>query len=94
MQQTSLSAYYERVKPSLGERQFAVYRLIKASERDWSNSEIGRALGWSINRVTPRVKELRDLGILTLSGKRRCAITGLTVCAWKVRPVITQEKLF
>lgn len=85
VQSTSVAAYYERVRPKLGEKQAAVIRTMRHSDKDWSNNELARSLGWPINTVTPRVKELREMGLVTLSRKRKCGITGLLVNAW--RPV-------
>ena len=47
-----------------------------------TNMEIAAGLGWSINRVTPRVYELRKLGYLEQKEKRSCGITGRLAMAW------------
>ena len=52
---------------------------------DMTNMEVASALHWSINRVTPRVFELRDAGLVVSNGKRRCGVTGNTSYAWKVK---------
>ena len=87
IQETSLEAYLE-VKPRLGEKQKEVYRLLKNATRmgfDMTNMEIAQALRWSINRVTPRVYELRQAGLVVLSRKRKCSVTGRRAMAWRVR---------
>ncbi|RLC88031.1 MAG: hypothetical protein DRJ03_03975 [Chloroflexi bacterium] len=87
IQETSLEAYLE-VKPRLGEKQKEVYRLLKNATRvgfDMTNMEIAQALKWSINRVTPRVYELRQSGLVVLSQKRKCGVTGRRAMAWRVR---------
>jgi len=87
IQETSLEAYLE-VKPRLGEKQKEVYRLLKNATRvgfDMTNMEIAQALRWSINRVTPRVYELREKGLVVLSQKRQCSVTGRRAMAWRVR---------
>ena len=82
MQATSLEAYEEVVK-TLGKRQYAVYTTIKHNSTSLTNSEIADALGWSINRVTPRVFELRKQGLVCEDRRRYCDITGRTVIAWR-----------
>lgn len=88
MQETSLQAYHSLTPSQLAHSQRMVYTLVKAatdSGMDMTNMEIARALGWSVNRVTPRVKELRDDGFLFLWRKRRCAVTGRRAMAWRAR---------
>lgn len=58
-QQTSLLAY--RSLEHIGQKQKACYRIIKVLG-PVCNQDIGYQLNWEINRVTPRVKELRELG--------------------------------
>jgi len=47
--------------------------------------ELAGNLHWSINRVTPRVSELRHLGVLEESQVRTCKVTTYTAIAWKVK---------
>jgi hypothetical protein len=67
-------------------------RVIKAArqlenvEMDWSNTELAVHLGWSINRITPRVKELRDMDIVIKSQRRKCRVNkDSTVIAWRLK---------
>jgi len=85
---TSLNAYYGEVLPNIGSRQQTVLELFISNNeiKDYTNSEISEILGWGINRVTPRVFELRYQGLLEESQKRSCKITGRTAIAWKLRP--------
>jgi len=83
---TSLKAYINEVSPTLGARQVAVLEVFEAKNgADLTNEELGQALGWAINRVTPRVFELRTLGIVEDAGKRRCSVTGREVHSWRVK---------
>jgi hypothetical protein len=50
----------------------------------YNNRQIAQILKWPINCVTPRVLELRELGLVVLAGKRKDTFTGLTVMHWKV----------
>ena len=86
MQPTSLEAF-EAIKPKLGQAQQRVLDVFYENPdiRDWTNAELASNLGWSINRVTGRVYELRQLGILEESRQRSCRITGYTAIAWKIK---------
>lgn len=52
-------------------------------ERDWTNQEIAKKLGWEICSVTGRVHDLRAKGYLYFNRKRICKITGNKVMAWR-----------
>lgn len=82
LQQTSLFAYYTEIKPTLGERQKVVFEELKKSGQ-MTNSEIAASLHAPINTITPRVHELRKMGLVKEWGKRVCKVTGRTVIAWE-----------
>lgn len=85
VQQTSLDAF-ERIKPSLGERQRQVLRVFLLNRRkSYTNHELARELKLEINTVVPRVYELREKGLLVLAGKRPCSITHHDCLAWMLR---------
>jgi hypothetical protein len=81
---TSLMAFFGEVEPSLGDRQMMVYQALRLLGPSTS-MELSRYLGWSINRVTPRVFELRQGFFVVAGEKRPCKITGRTAYEWKVR---------
>ena len=83
--QTSIEAYYEEVMPKLGLRQTQVYNALK-SLGNASNMMIARYLGWSINRVTPRVLEMRNLvpPLIKESGVTQCSVTGRNAKYWEI----------
>lgn len=88
VQQTSLLAYRERVLPHLGESQRAVLEVVVDATGkgfDMTNMEIAQVLRWSINRVTPRVLELRERGLVVEHGRRACGVTGNLALAWRVK---------
>ncbi len=96
MQETSIKAYLNEIAPTLGARQINVLEVFeRIGAKDLSNSELGVALGWTINRVTPRVSELRKLGILEESCVRTCQITNRQVHAWRLKdqPVISPRAI-
>lgn len=83
MQLTSLEAYRE-IQPYLGNAQRQVMDIMSMFRlTGMTNMEIAKQLGWSINRVTPRVKELRDKGLVKEIGKRCCTVTGRKAIVWK-----------
>ncbi len=83
MQTTSLIPYFRCVLPTLAERHQAVIKALHGS--DMTNSELSHILGWEINRVTPRVKELREKGLVEEKTRRRCNHTGRTAIVWGLR---------
>lgn len=82
---TSLDAYFARVLPRLADSQAEVFQVLSNATSDMTNNEIAKALGWSICRVTGRMKELRDMGLVVSNGKRRCGVTQNRVYSWKLR---------
>lgn len=84
IQDTSLQAYETEVRPTLGARQWEVKKVL-ADHVNMTNAEISRALGWEINRVTPRVNELVKMGYVEAAGKRLCMQTGRRVYAWHLK---------
>jgi len=81
LSQTSLEAY-RSILLELGDKQLKVLRVFKGGQA-LTNMEVAEILGWSINRVTPRVLELREKSLLEEKEKRFCAITGRRASAWK-----------
>lgn len=69
MEQTSLFAY-NSIQNKLGENQKKVYAVIKVFGV-LCDQEIAIALGWSINRVTPRRGELVKKGIVIKQGTKQ-----------------------
>ena len=78
---TSLSSYLLEIEPTLGERQSYVLNAFKEMG-EFTNSELSVYLHWSINRVTPRVFELRKKGLLRRSLTRSCKVTGRSATVW------------
>lgn len=78
---TSLLAYSD-IKVDLGARQKKILEIITYLG-SCTNTEITRYSGIAINRVTPRVLELRDKGLVILDTKRKCKVTGRLAMAWR-----------
>lgn len=49
-----------------------------------SFQEISRFLGWTVNRIIPRVDELRKAGRVVPAIKRQCTVTGHDCQTWTV----------
>jgi len=81
-QQTSIDAYYSLINLS-GKRK-EVYDAINSLETA-CNLDIAYYLKWSINRITPRVKELRELDLVEEDRRAKTFRTGKTVIYWKIK---------
>ena len=86
--QTSLEAYYNEIIPIMGLRQLEVLKALETIVNA-SNMMIATHLGWSINRVTPRINELRKSNppLVIESGVYKCQITNRKVNYWKINPL-------
>lgn len=84
VQNTSKLSYARDVFPTLGDRQHEVYEAIRTASHGLTNSEIADKLGNPINTITPRVFELRGMGLVVEDIKRACSITGRRAIAWKL----------
>jgi len=70
IKETSTDAY-DSIQDTIPEKQSAVYSIFKNEpDRDFTNEQVKEILGWEINRITPRVKELTDAGLIVVVGKR------------------------
>ena len=82
MQKTSLEAY-KILEPELGTMQYMVFNCINAYPDGVSNIDLCRMLKRPINTITPRVKELRDKGIVIYIHTKVDHITHRRVMCWK-----------
>ena len=82
---TSLWAYQLATK-NLGAKQKQALDALRFFP-DATNAEIAQKLGWPINRVTPRMGELRSLDepLVLEAGRRRCKVTGGMAYCWKAK---------
>src|ERR1017187_6260886 len=84
---TSLHAY-ALLTQHLTDRQKEVLDRLRCFP-DVTNMELAVSMGWTVNRITGRVGELRKLGLVLDAGKRPCKITGGTSHCWKAKhPVL------
>lgn len=80
-QYTSALAF-QSLKDNLGAKQFDVFCAISILG-ECNNQELARHLGWEINRITPRVYELRGKGLVTESRREKDVVTGRLTNYWK-----------
>ena len=59
-----------------------IYDILKTKGKA-TNRMIAKALGWDINRVTGRVTELVNLGMVTSNGTYKDKQTNRTVTLWE-----------
>jgi hypothetical protein len=84
---TSLWAYAQATQ-DLGAKQKEVLDALRFFP-DATNAEIAAHLGWPVNRITPRMLELRTMELVLEAGRRRCKVTGSMAHAWKAKhPVL------
>jgi len=82
IQQTSMEAY-QSIQPDLGAMQQTVYDTI-IEHPGMSNHDISRYLHIEINKVTPRVKELRDYSLVSFSHYKKDPLTNKKVMCWTI----------
>jgi hypothetical protein len=84
---TSLFAYHGEVQGKMGRKQEQVVDVFTeySQQEGFTNSELASLLRWPINTVTPRVYELRKMGKIIESYRRKCYITGRHAIAWKLK---------
>jgi hypothetical protein len=72
----------------LTKKQLAVLEVIReasnSNDIDITNQEIADRLNWSVNRVTGRTFELRQLNKVFPSRRRVCRSGGFVVQAWRI----------
>lgn len=84
-QETSAIAW-NSIQDYLGSKQYEVLRAISFLG-ECNNQEIARHLGIEINRITPRVFELREKGLVEESRQDRDAETGRLTNFWRLKQV-------
>tara|TARA_R100000030_G_scaffold100177_1_gene92635 strand:+ start:381 stop:641 length:261 start_codon:yes stop_codon:yes gene_type:complete len=83
MRKTQVDSYKKLVDSgTIGNKQKKVYKTIKSLGQA-TNRMIANDLGWDINRVTGRVTELVNLGMVSDSGTFKDMETNRTVTLWK-----------
>ena len=73
----------KHLQPHLGRLQNAVFNVVADAGPDGATcDDVGSALGWIVFRVRPRTAELRALGKIVDSGKRRKGGSGRMAIVW------------
>lgn len=84
---------YASIAPRLGEKQKLVLEALEELGVA-TNKQIAQHLGWEINRVTGRMKELRDYGRIELHSTTRELGSKMRVKVWKLHKPTEQVSLF
>jgi transcription initiation factor IIE alpha subunit len=87
---TKREAYAGAVRRGLSDSAMRIFDCI-LHDGPISNMEISQKLAVPINRVTPRVYELRQQGMVTMDVRRACRVTGMQVRTWVVPVGIFQQ---
>jgi len=74
---------FRNIQPHLGNTQRQVLEAIRLLGK-CHNRQIAQFLGWEINRVTGRVRELNDKGRIREAGTMKAFDTNRTVTLWAV----------
>lgn len=81
--QTKLESFINLDEHKLSEMRQLIYNELMSNPG--TDSEIAHRLGFNDpNKVRPRRFELKDMGLITDNGKRKCDITGKTAIVWVV----------
>lgn len=83
VQDTSLEAFRKEVEPKLGAKQRIVMDVFNRAKRPVCNQELADHLRQPINTITPRVNELRALGLVELGFKAIYPKTRRRVIYWR-----------
>ena len=81
MQPSSLDAW-KSIQADLGLKQKTVFKALQEIG-EASNKQISRLLGWPINTITPRVLELRKMGLVDFSREQVDLKTNRTEIVWR-----------
>lgn len=83
VQDTSIFTF-QNIQHTLGEKQALIIKSLQFKGAT-TNLELSVHLGWPINQVTPRTNELVKKGIVKMSSKRECKISGRMAIAWMIK---------
>ena len=78
---TSIESFHSLTQDDLGSRQKIVFETLDAHPNR-SNRELAELLNWPINTITPRVKELREMGAVARYGIKYDPVTNRNVMTW------------
>lgn len=82
--QKSINSYEKLIKNNtLSIRQTEVLKCLKQELKQGTNRMIAKKLGWDINRVTGRITELREKGLVKHSRDFYDTETNRTVNVWE-----------
>ena len=83
---TSIASYRAMSPKEISRKQTQVLAFL-VRRGPMSNRGLSKAMGWPVERITPRVNELRNLGLVELAGHELDTETNRVVCVWKAKEV-------
>ena len=81
VQPTSLEAFMS-IRDELGPKQQIVLKALEIVGHA-SNKELVTLVGWPINCITPRILELREMGLVEYDSERIDPLTGRSEMVWR-----------
>tara|TARA_R100001198_G_scaffold96414_1_gene86105 strand:- start:176 stop:439 length:264 start_codon:yes stop_codon:yes gene_type:complete len=82
----SIASYQQLLEEgTISKRQSQVLHALKEELGKATNRQLAKHLDWDINRVTGRISELRDKGLVIPSGSYFDVATNRTVNMWKCK---------
>ena len=81
---TSLMAYRQFAPKDFGKKQSAILAFL-VRKGPMTNKQLSQETGWPINCITPRIKELRDMGVVTNAGFRLDHNTNRIETVWMAK---------
>lgn len=85
---------YCKISPYLTDCQKQVWRIMRRFPQGITSMELSEQMRWTINRITGRVKELRDKGFVREYSIRKCTVTGNNASAWVALENSEQMRMF
>tara|TARA_R100000152_G_C6674976_1_gene110326 strand:+ start:107 stop:376 length:270 start_codon:yes stop_codon:yes gene_type:complete len=82
LRKTQIESYKETLK-TVSDRQKSVLGALTVAGSA-TNRELAKLLGWDINRVTGRITELVNLGMVNTNGTKKDLETNRTVTLWTI----------
>jgi hypothetical protein len=74
---------YHNIQSTLNASRQRVYEIIKNHPQGLTNNEIASIMHLQINKITGRVFELREMGMVSDAGIRLCNISNKRCHIWK-----------
>lgn len=85
---TSLLSF-EEVIPTLQEREFQILKIVRRIQ-PCNNKMIEQSSNLKINQITPRMKALRELNVITWVKKDKCPVSNKLTDYYQINDFVNQ----